>query len=79
MKRFWPLFVIAAGILILACGVLYAHFSADVIYERPTPMEAADHQHHAAVFMTFLYLGFGTVLVGTVVSLIRWFRPSGIK
>jgi uncharacterized membrane protein YjjB (DUF3815 family) len=79
MKKFWPLFVIAAGILILVCGILYADLTAGVIYEHPTPAQAADDKRHSEVFMTFLYLGFGAVLVGIVTGLVRLFRPSFIK
>ena len=79
MKIFWPLFVIAAGVLLLVCGVVYAVMTAGVIYEHPTPAQSADHKCHSDVFMTFLCLGFGAVLVGIVTGFIRLFRPSVTK
>jgi hypothetical protein len=59
MKGFWPLFLIAAGLLVVFIGFLYDVEFAGIPYQDPTPEMTARYNHYAHIASLIRWFGFG--------------------
>jgi hypothetical protein len=71
MRRFWPLFLIAGGVLIVFGGFIYDVMFAGIPYQDPTPEMSARYAHHAHVASLIRWLGVVVFLGGVVAGIIR--------
>jgi hypothetical protein len=71
MKRFWPLLLIAGGVLIVFGGFIYDVMFAGIPYQDPTPELSARYARHAHIASMIRWLGGGAFLIGIVAGIIR--------
>ena len=80
MKRFWPLFLIAAGLLLMFGGFLYFAMTEGVPDQDPTPAMSARAAYHEHISDLILCSGLVVFVVGIVAGIIslvvRRIRPS---
>jgi len=82
MRRFWPLILIAVGLLFLVGGFIYDVMFAGIPYQDPTPEISARYAHHARVASVICRVGGGVFLFGSLAGIIRlvvrWFRQPRV-
>ncbi len=71
MKRFWPLCLIAAGLLVVLLGFIYDLAYAGIPYQDPTPEMAARFHQNARIASLIRWSGFGIFLAGVVAGSLR--------
>ena len=83
MKRFWPLILIAAGLLVVVAGFIYDVEYAGIPYQDPTPEMSAHYIHYAHIATSIRWFGFGVFLFGVIANIIRLvvrrFRPPVVS
>jgi len=81
MKQFWPLFLIAAGLLVVVVGFIYDVEYAGIPYQDPTPEMSASYNHDAHIASVIRWSGFGIFLFGVIAGIIRLrrFRPPVVS
>jgi hypothetical protein len=72
MKRFWPLILIATGLILLLGGFAYDLNLAGIPYQDPTPEMSERFNRHKNIASVIYLCGVGALLVGVLASLIRW-------
>ena len=79
MKRFWPLLLIIAGLLLMPGGILYYVVTEGLPDQDPTPAMAARAAHHEFIAGFISISGFAMFVVGVIAGIarfvIRRFRP----
>lgn len=71
MKRFWPLFLLAVGLLLLVGGLIYDLMFAGIPYQEPTPEMSARYAYHVRVASLICRVGSGVFLFGSLAGMIR--------
>ncbi len=74
LKRYWPLLLIVAGLLIVLGGFIYDVMFAGIPYQDPTPEMSARYEHHARIASVIRWCGVAVFLIGWV-GAIRRFWP----
>ena len=72
MKKFWPLFVIAAGLLLMASGFFYFLFTEFPPDLDPTSAMTARSVRNELISNMLLLFGFGAFVVGIVGCIARF-------
>ena len=80
MKRFWPLFLIVAGVVLILGGILYYAVTEGLPDQDPTPAMAARAAHHEHISSFISLSGLVMFIVGVVSGIVRFivrrFRPA---
>jgi hypothetical protein len=71
MKRFWPLLLLVAGVLLVLGGFAYDVLCAGIPYQDPTPEQSARYAYHARVASCLRGAGLAALLAGAVAGLVR--------
>lgn len=71
MKKFWPLLLIAAGLILLVGGFIYQVIFAGIPYQDPTPEMSARYARHALIGSTICLAGLSAFIFGCVAGAIR--------
>lgn len=72
MNRFWPHFLIAAGLVLVVAGFIYNVLFAGIPYQDPTPEMSANYDRHAHIASAICWCGFVFFLLGSFVGIGRW-------
>jgi protein-S-isoprenylcysteine O-methyltransferase Ste14 len=72
MGRYWPLVLIAAGLLLVVFGFAYDVMYAGIPYQDPPPEIAAEYARQAGIASTIRLFGAGFVTSGLVACVIVW-------
>lgn len=73
MKRFWPLFLMVGGVLILIGGFFYLLVSGGVLpYQDPTPEQRASVAFHIPIAQGLMGCGVAVFVVGWVAGIWRF-------
>lgn len=72
MRRYWPLVLIAAGLLLVIFGFAYDVMYAGIPYQDPTPEIAVEYARQAGIASTIRLFGAGAVASGLVAGVIVW-------
>jgi hypothetical protein len=82
VRSFWPLTIVATGLFLWLSGFNYVHFHS-IPYCGPTPEQSARYADYACIASSICWLGFGFVLLGSLVGITRFvvrrFRPPFIS
>jgi len=81
MRRFWPLFLIAGGVLVVFGGFIYDVMFAGIPYQDPTPEMSARYAHHAGIASMIRWCGVVVFLFGVFSIVIRrvTLKPSVVS
>ena len=71
MRRFWPLLLIAGGVLVVFGGFIYDVMFAGIPYQDPTPEMSESYAHHAGIASMIRWCGVVVFLFGVVAGVIR--------
>jgi UPF0716 family protein affecting phage T7 exclusion len=77
MKRFWPLTLIVAGLLLMTGGFVYDVMFAGIPYQDPTPEMSARYAYHSRVASMTFRTGAGVFAAGSIAGIIRRLRRPG--
>ena len=77
MKRFGPITLIIAGILIIIVGFVYDVLIAGVPYQDPTPALMARYEFHSRIASIIRWSGLGVFMIGGLAGIIRRLSRTG--
>jgi hypothetical protein len=70
-RRFRPIILIAAGLLLLVAGFIYDFEFAGIPYQDPTPELSARYARHASIASAIRWSGAGIFMLGWLASLVQ--------
>jgi len=72
MKKHWPLFLIATGLLMAVGDLIFLVWAVQPGSGFPTPSQKAQEEANQHLFMTILWVSMGLIVVGMVAGVLRW-------
>lgn len=71
-QQIWPYMLLAAGLVLLAAGLLYDLLFAGIPYQDPTPEMTASYDRHSAIATVIYWCGALILLAGITAVMVRF-------